>query len=99
MNWKIYDESVEMMERRFGFFPRVFCWHGRCYRVQSVDRSWEISRWRWRRRMERRYFQVECAGGTFELYQDLKTGTWHLRRARLGPARVSVARQTAPAWR
>ncbi|MFC2037079.1 DUF6504 family protein [Chloroflexota bacterium] len=99
MCWKIYDESVEMEKQRHQFFPKIFCWRGRRFDVQAVERSWTVSRRRWRRRIARRFFQVRCAGGTFELYQDLQTGAWHLRRARLLRARGPVVRQTVSAWR
>ena len=99
MAWKIYDARVEMVQRRFQYFPDVFRWQGRFQRVQSVQRCWTVARWGWKRRVERHYFQVECADGDFELYQDIQDGTWHLRRARLLPARLPVVRQPAPASR
>jgi len=99
MAWKIYDARVEMVQRRFQYFPDVFRWQGRSHRVQSVQRCWTVARWGWKRRVERHYFQVECADGDFELYQDIQDRTWHLRRARLLPARVPVVRQPAPASR
>lgn len=99
MGWKIYDDTVEMVQRRFQYFPDVFCWRGRRHRVQTVQRCWTVLRRGWRRRAGRHYFQVECAEGEFELYQDAQDGTWHLRRARLAPARVPVVRQPAAASR
>lgn len=102
MGWKIYDESVEIVEQRFQYFPRRFRWRGRHYVVDAVERCWTVSRLRWRRRVERRYFQVQCIEGRFELFQDLRTGAWHLRRAKL----VQLGRNnslvsgsmTQPAW-
>lgn len=99
MRWKIYDEAVEMMDLQFRFLPHIFRWRGRCYEVESVERCWTVSRRRWRYRVERRYFKAQCAGGTFELYQDLRSGAWRLRRARLMALPVPVVRSTAPAWR
>ena len=93
MSWKIYDDTVEMVQRRVQYFPDVFRWRGRCHRVQSVRRCWTVARRGWRGRIERHFFQVECAEGEFELFQDVQDGTWHLRRARLAPARApSVGR-------
>jgi hypothetical protein len=99
MSWQIYDEAIEMMQRQFQYFPRSFSWRGRRYDVDAVEQCWTVSRQRWQRRVERHFFQVRCAEGTFEIYQDVKTNTWHLRRARLAPSRASAARQVAPAWR
>ena len=99
MAWKFYDEPIEMVQRRFRYFPDLFGWRGRRYRVQSVRRCWTVSRRGWNRRAGRHYFQVECTEGEFELYQDAQDGTWHLRRARLVPARMPVVRQPVPASR
>ncbi len=99
MAWKIYDDSVEMVQRRFQYFPDAFRWRGRRHRVQAVRRCWTVARRGWRGRVERHYFQVECAEGDFELYQDIQRGTWHLRRARLVPGRLPVVRQPVPAAR
>jgi hypothetical protein len=95
MSWKIYDEAVEMVQRRFQFFPRVFRWRGQRYEVEAVARCWTVTRRVWRGRIERRFFHVRCAEGDFELYQDIRAGTWHLRRASLGAARVPLARPVA----
>lgn len=99
MRWKIYDEPVEMIERRFQFLPRLFRWQGRRYRVEAVLKCWTVARWRGARRIERRFFQVQCAEGSLELFQDLRTGTWHLRRARLSPAQALAVQRVSPAWR
>jgi hypothetical protein len=90
--WRFYDEPVEMLQQRFRFLPQVFRWRGRCYEVRSVERSWT------RPRRMRRYFQVRCGPSRFELYQDARTGTWHLRRAQLGRERPAGRRTVAPAW-
>jgi hypothetical protein len=99
VGWKIYDEAIEMAQRRFQYFPRVFRWRGQRYDVDAVEKCWSISRRGWRRRIKRHYFQLRCGGGTFEVYQDVRTNTWHLRRARLSATRVSAARQMVPGWR
>jgi hypothetical protein len=99
MNWKVYDEAIEMVERRFRYFPRVFRWRGRRYEVEAVEQCWTVSRSAWRRRVERHFFRVQCAGGTFELYQEVRTNTWHLRRAKAAPVPSPAARRVVPAWR
>jgi hypothetical protein len=69
------------MQHRWRYFPAVFRWRGRRYQVDAVDCSWLVPAQGWRRRHDRRFFQARCAKGILSLYQDLKTGTWHLRRA------------------
>lgn len=99
MSWKIYDEAVEMVERRYQYFPRVFRWRGQRCEVESVQRCWTVNRRAWRGRIQRHFFQVRCAQGDFELYQDVRSGAWHLRRARLGILPFPFARTVAAAWR
>jgi hypothetical protein len=103
MGWKIYDEAVEMVGRRFGYYPQVFRWRGRFFRVHDVERCWTRSgrgtRHDRRRRAERHFFQVSCDEGTFEVYQDLRANTWHLRRAKLRSGRRPLLRRSAPMWR
>jgi hypothetical protein len=99
MTWKIYDESVDLIEKRFQYFPQAFGWRGRRYRVEAVERCWTVSRRGWRRRVARHFFQVRCAEGTFEIYQEIKSNTWHLRRARLQQSRVPALGRAVPAWR
>lgn len=85
MAWKSYDEAIDVMQHRWRYFPAVFRWRGRRYQVDTMERSWLVPAQGWRRRHDRRFFQARCAEGIFELYQDLKTGTWHLRRACFHP--------------
>lgn len=98
MGWKIYDEPLEMIDRRFQYFPRRFRWRGEQYRVQQVQECWTVSRRGWRQRVERHFFCVECAEGAFELFQDVRDNTWHLRRAKLSTAPPRWLQHTAPAW-
>jgi len=77
---KRYNEPIEIKDKRFGFFPQTFLWHGRRYHVQRVEQAWTVSRQKPRRRVERRCFRVHTAEGIFELYQDLIANTWHLDR-------------------
>ncbi|MFZ5918367.1 MAG: DUF6504 family protein [Chloroflexota bacterium] len=75
-----YPEPIQMADKRFGFFPQAFIWHGRRYQVQRVERAWTVSRQRLRCRVERRCFRVHTREGIFDLYQDLLANTWHLER-------------------
>ncbi len=73
-------EAIDMRSRRFGYFPRVFVWRGHEFNVEAVERCWTTGSRREGGRMERHYFQVRCAEGTFNLYQDLRHNTWHIAR-------------------
>ena len=98
MLWKIYDDPLEMLEMRYRFLPSLFRWRGRHFRVEVVEDTWDVTRRHWHSPRRRRYYQVQAAGSTFEIFQDLLRGTWHLRRARLGAARFPTVRGTTPAW-
>ncbi|HEC35394.1 MAG TPA: hypothetical protein ENI39_02545 [Anaerolineae bacterium] len=71
---------VEMRQRRHGYFPHIFTWRGREYRVEAVERCWTISLRRRGGRVEGHCFRVRCREGTFDLFQDARAGTWHMRR-------------------
>ena len=74
-------ESIQMSERRFGYFPQRFRWHGRDYTVSRVERCWTVRTRRWGGRVERLCFRVHCGERIFDLYQDLLGNTWHLQMA------------------
>ncbi len=67
------EEAVEIQEKRFGYFPKAFRWHGKRYDVQVVERCWTVAK-----RTPRLCFRVRCQEGIFDLYQDLRANTWHL---------------------
>lgn len=66
-------EAVEIQEKRFGYFPKAFRWHGRRYNVQAVERCWTAAR-----RAPHLCFRVRCNEGRFDLYQNIRDNTWHL---------------------
>jgi hypothetical protein len=75
----IYNEPIEIKERRHGYIPQAFLWHGHCYRIHAVERCWTVPK-----RLPdigRLCFLVRCAEGTFEVYQKLDTNTWHVHKA------------------
>ena len=82
------DQMIDMLERRHGYFPKVFAWRGHRYDVFAVERCWTITRRGLRGNVERYCFRVRARprsgsrGGaqTFEIYQDLRNKTWHMRR-------------------
>jgi hypothetical protein len=98
MGWKIFDESVDMIERRHRYFPHLFRWRGQRYQVDAVERCWTVSRRGWKKSVRGHFFQVRAGGGSFELFQDAETGLWQVRRARL-EGRRAPARRAAVAWR
>jgi hypothetical protein len=85
-------EKIRMYKRRYGYFPEQFTWRGRRYDVHAVERCWTVSRKRLGNRVDRLYFRLRCAAsedwgrqhelavqeGTFDVYHDLNTNTWHL---------------------
>ena len=71
-------EAIDMRSRRFGYFPRVFVWRGREFQVEAVERCWTTVSRRNGGQMDRHYFQVRCAEGTYNIYQDLRHNTWHI---------------------
>ncbi len=73
-------EPVQMRRRQHGYFPQVFCWRGKEYRVDAVERCWTISRQRLGNRVEGHCFRVRCPEGTFELFQDARAGSWSMQR-------------------
>jgi len=85
-------EKIYMDEKRLGYFPKQFTWRGQRYDVHAVERCWTVSRRRLGNKVERLCFRVRGAAlgarqdrpdfpvleGTFELFQDLDTNTWHM---------------------
>ncbi|MCP4538039.1 MAG: hypothetical protein GY832_12925 [Chloroflexi bacterium] len=73
-------ESIDMRERKHGYFPKTFVWRGHKYRVRAVERCWTISRRGRGGRVEQHRFRVCCREGTFEVYQNVRHNTWHMQR-------------------
>lgn len=74
------SESIDMRERRHGYFPKLFVWRGHRYCVNAVERCWTVSRRGGGNKVERHCFRVRCPEGTFEVYQDVRYNTWHMQR-------------------
>jgi hypothetical protein len=82
------DEAIRMLERRHGYFPKLFAWRGRRYDVSAVERCWTVSRRGIRGQVERYCFRVRARRRTrgdsalerFEIYQDVQRNTWHMQR-------------------
>jgi hypothetical protein len=87
-------EKIKMDKKRFGYFPQRFTWRGCRYDVHAVERCWTVSRRQLGNKVDRLCFRVRCSasngrngrsrravsGGTFDLYQNLNTNTWHLEK-------------------
>lgn len=81
-------DMIQMLERRHGYFPKVFAWRRRRYDVYAVERCWTITRPSLRGRVERYCFRVRARshagnGATdevFEIYQEVQSGNWHMGR-------------------
>src|SRR5512143_3127267 len=65
-------EAIDMRARRFGYFPRTFVWRGHEFQVEAVERCWTTASRRNNGQMDRHYFQVRCAEGTYKIYPDLR---------------------------
>lgn len=81
------DEGIRMVERRHGYFPAVFVWRRRRYRVYAVERCWTVSRSGFQGAVERRVFRVRARSRssdprterTLEIYQDVGRDGWYVR--------------------
>jgi hypothetical protein len=67
------NHAVEVKEKRFGYFPKVFRWHGKHYDVQAVERCWTKAK-----TAPLLCFRVRCNEGIFDLYQNVRDNTWQL---------------------
>jgi hypothetical protein len=76
-------QAILVKQKRFGYFPQVFVWHGRTHRVVECRETRTVSRWGLFGRVERRYFRACCTNGACELYQDLMNNTWHIQNPML----------------
>jgi hypothetical protein len=69
-------EAVEMLERRFGYFPRRFRWRGKVYEVDGVERCWTSMK-----NTPRLCFRVHYREGRFDLSQDIRLNKWEVALA------------------
>ena len=67
------SQPVEIKEKRFGYFPKTFRWHGKHYVVDAVERCWNATR-----QAPQLCFRVRCREGVFDLYQNVRDNTWRL---------------------
>ncbi|MFO7742520.1 MAG: hypothetical protein R6X31_09425 [Anaerolineae bacterium] len=82
-------EAIEMLQRRHGYFPKLFVWRHRRYDVCAVERCWTVSRPGLRGSVERYVFRVRARSRsddspierTLEIYQDVSDNRWFVRRA------------------
>jgi hypothetical protein len=74
------DDAVEVLEKRFGYFPQRFLWRGQVHTVQAVERTWTKMG-----RVAQLCFRVRCGEGVFDLTQNAQTNIWSLSVVRLNP--------------
>lgn len=67
------NDAVEILEKRFGYFPHEFRWRGHTHQVQAVERTWTRMG-----RAAQLCFRVRCQEGVFDLMQNAKTNIWSL---------------------
>lgn len=67
------NDPVQVLEKRFGYFPHRFQWRGAQHQVQAVERTWTKMG-----RVAQLCFRVRCSQGTFDLTQNAKTNIWSL---------------------
>lgn len=75
-------ESVELLEKRFNFFPSMLRWNGHPMQVDRVD-ACHIQRGGWLtpwRRLLR--FRVRTGEGRFDLIHDPQRNVWRMAEAR-----------------
>jgi len=78
------SDAVQILEKRLGYFPKRFRWHGRHFSVLSVERVWCTAR-AWPRAVEQRHFAVSTAEGLFVLCHDLRHDVWAVGQAPRSP--------------
>lgn len=70
--------AVEILEKRFGYFPQRFQWRGHAHQVQQVERTWTKMG-----KSAQLCFRVRCREGVFDLTQSVKTNIWSLSVVRM----------------
>ena len=69
------DEAIEILARRYDYFPASFHWRGRRFDVIAVEKCWRLQR-----PTLCRVFRVRCQAGAFILEQRVATDGWYVRR-------------------
>ena len=90
-------ETVQILEKRLGYFPKRFRWHGRRFSVLSVQRVWCTSR-AWPRPVKRRHFALSTAEGPFVLFHDLEHDVWAVGSAPRLPRKSPRAFELRMGW-
>ncbi len=80
MKIKKPNEPIMVTQKRFGYFPKSFLWHGKLYYIIAIEECRTVSKRNPFNRVERLYFHVRCAEGIFHLFQDVLVNTWHVEK-------------------
>jgi hypothetical protein len=84
-------EPVELISKRFGFFPVIFGWRGQEFLVEAVEECRTVvAGWipPWRKEIR---FRVRTAEGVFELAQDTQRNLWHILAPEAAVAQMITA--------
>jgi len=73
-------ETVNILDWKYGYFPRRFQWRGRLFEVTQVEHV-ESRRREWPRRQQSRHYRVETCSGAFVLKHDLSHDIWHVLKS------------------
>ena len=73
------DESITVLEKRFGLVPIKFNRHGKIMQVEAVEHCWTELQQQAGKVFY--HFQVRCEGQRYWLREDGKAGTWIMRTA------------------
>jgi len=84
-------EQIMVVKKRFGYFPQTFLWRGKTFEVLATEKCQTELKRSLFNRVERHHFRVNCAEGTFELFQDILNNTWHIKQSRTRKARSKAA--------
>jgi hypothetical protein len=73
-------EPIQVCEKRYNYFPKIFRWRGQLHHIRAVERCWTVTRRRWLHPIQRHCFRVRTVDATYDLVQELDRDAWYLHR-------------------
>jgi hypothetical protein len=70
-------ESIQVLERKFGYFPVKFKWAGQVVEIDAVEQC-RTEMWGHPKRA-RYYFKVRCGSILYWLSEDAESHTWAIQ--------------------